>query len=150
MKSTIKATLLILLPSVMLLGISVAQGPRGGGGRPPHGPPRGLPGALIPGGDEEPSIPPIMDALDKDLDGSISKDELETAAESLKTLDKNNDGIITKDELKPERPAGAPADDDEEDKKSRRTPHVPPVIKVLDADEKGEISSEEIENATDS
>ena len=121
----LKSTLLILLPSVMLLGISLAQGP--GGGRPPHGPHHGPPpgGGGVPGDDQKPPLPPIMVALDKDLDGSISETELKEAAESLKTLDKNNDGKLTKDELKPERPPGAPADDEDDKKKSRRKPKLP-------------------------
>lgn len=82
-----------------------------------------------------------MDALDLDDDGDISADELTAAATSLKTLDANNDGVLSADELAPD---DAKADDD---RKSRRRPHVPPVMKVLDADENGEISTEEMAGA---
>ena len=147
MKSTAKTVILTLLTSAITLEMSFAQG-RGagrGGGRPPHGPPRG--GAIIPGGgDEKPPLPPLMEALDQNLDGDISADEIQEASDSLKTLDENNDGKLSQDELKPERPQGDPDDGD----RPRRKRHVPPVMKVLDVDEDGEISAEEIDNAADS
>jgi EF hand len=40
-------------------------------------------------------------ALDTDQDGEISRQEIASAATSLKTLDKNNDGLITADEVRP-------------------------------------------------
>ena len=145
MKSTIKTVLLILFTSVITLEMSFAQGR--GGGRPPHGPPRG--GGIIPGGGEDkPPLPPLMDALDQDLDGDISADELREASEALKKLDTDNNGKLTEDELKPERPQGAP--EDQEEDRPRRRRHVPPVMKALDTDGNGEISEQEIGNAAES
>ena len=144
MKSTAKTVILTLLTSAITLEMSFAQG-RGGGGRPPHGPPRGS--SIIPGGgDEKPPLPPLMDALDQDLDGDISADEIQEASDSLKTLDDNNDGKLSRDELKPERPPGDPGDE----RRTRLKRHVPPVMKVLDVDGDGEISAEEIDNAPES
>ncbi|MDM8552010.1 hypothetical protein QUF72_18140 [Desulfobacterales bacterium HSG2] len=60
------------------------------GDRPGRRPPRG-------GG-------PLMRVLDIDRDGQLSADEMENAAEALKTLDKNGDGILGRDELRPPRP----------------------------------------------
>jgi collagen type III alpha len=60
------------------------------GSPPPFGPP--------PGGD------PLFRALDKDGDGSLSKDEVYGAAEALKTLDKNGDGTLSREEVFPPRP----------------------------------------------
>ncbi|BDS08580.1 hypothetical protein NT6N_36200 [Oceaniferula spumae] len=142
MKSNTKTAIQILLVSVFGASLALAQGP---GGRPPHGPPHGPPPGGGNGGPEGdgPPPPPIMEALDKDEDGSISKDELAAAAEALKSLDANKDGKLTADELAPEKPAGAKDDE----KRGRRKPHVPPIMKALDTDENGEISAEELEGA---
>jgi len=139
MKSNTKTVTQILMVSIFGASLALAQGP---GGRPPGGPPPGG-GGGAPDGDGPPPAPPLMRALDKDADGTISADELAEAPASLKTLDKNNDGKLTKDEMAPPKPKG---DDDE--KRSRRKRHVPPVVKVIDADENGEFSAEEIANAT--
>jgi len=152
MKTTQNTIITTLLVSSLTVGMALAQGPGGpgGGGQPPHGPPPGGgpggPGGGRPGGDDAvPPLPPVMKALDKDQDGSISEDEIKEASDSLKGLDENNDGKLTVDELRPERPPGAPA---EEDRKSRRKPHVPPIIRALDTSEDGEISTEEMEAAS--
>ncbi len=63
---------------------------------------RGGPGG--PGGGMR-RMDPIFMALDLDHDGTLSKEEIDAAPESLKTLDKNGDGKLTTDEL---RPAGGP------------------------------------------
>jgi len=146
MKTTQNTILTTLLVSALTVGITFAQGPGGrggpsGGGRPPHGPP---PGGGPGGGKEDATLPPIVKALDKDQDGSISEDEIKEAVDSLKSLDENNDGKLTADELRPERPPGAPVD---EDRGARGKPHVPPIIRALDTSEDGEISTEEIEAA---
>ncbi|MEM7164080.1 MAG: hypothetical protein AAF581_01375 [Planctomycetota bacterium] len=43
---------------------------------------------------------PIVDALDTDKDGKLSKAEIAAASASLLTLDKNGDGELTNDELR--------------------------------------------------
>ena len=68
--------------------------PPDAGGPPPDGPP-GFPGP-----------PPIITALDTDHDGTLSTEELDKAAASLRTLDRNGDGALSPDEY---RPAGRPA-----------------------------------------
>lgn len=66
----------------------MGPGPNGGpGGRPPH---------------------PLMTALDKDGDGSLSADEIKAATDALKTLDKDKDGTLSPSELRPPRPNGPP------------------------------------------
>ena len=47
---------------------------------------------------------PLMAALDLDKDGALSADEIEGAALSLALLDKNNDGTISRQELNPGKP----------------------------------------------
>ncbi|MDA1232252.1 MAG: EF-hand domain-containing protein, partial [Planctomycetota bacterium] len=70
----------------------MAQPPQGGPGRPGGGF----------GGGEGFRIPnPLLQALDKDKDGTLSADEIENAAAALKTLDKNNDGKIDQSETRP-------------------------------------------------
>jgi hypothetical protein len=54
------------------------EGP--GGGPPPH---------------------PLMIALDRDRDGTLSRDEIAGAAKALKALDADGDGTLSRDELRP-------------------------------------------------
>lgn len=58
---------------------------------------------------------PLQSALDLNRDGSISADELEKAAESLKRLDANGDGKLSPDELRgrqfSRQPTGRPPSD---------------------------------------
>ena len=44
---------------------------------------------------------PILVALDKDKDGTLSAEEIESATAALKTLDKNNDGQLDQSETRP-------------------------------------------------
>ena len=48
---------------------------------------------------DSPAESPALVALDRDGDGELSADELQTAVEALKQLDKNSDGRLTPDEL---------------------------------------------------
>ena len=79
-------------------------------------PPRPADAPEPPQGEQPPEgakrpVPPLIKALDADLDGIISAAEIANAAAALKTLDKNNDGQLTMEELRPEgghRPPGGP------------------------------------------
>lgn len=46
-------------------------------------------------------VPPLIDALDLNKDGTITADELASAPESLKTLDKDGDGALSPAEIRP-------------------------------------------------
>lgn len=63
----------------------------------PNGPPRG-----------KPPLPPIIEALDTDHDGTISAEEMKNAPESLKTLDKDGNGELSPEELRPLGPPPPP------------------------------------------
>ncbi len=52
---------------------------------------------------------PLMIALDKDRDGTLSRDEIADAPKALKALDKDEDGELSRREL---RPPGPPPGDD--------------------------------------
>jgi len=49
-------------------------------------------------------VPPVIEALDLDGDGTLSADELTSAPESLKSLDQDGDGILSPAELRPQGP----------------------------------------------
>jgi len=49
-------------------------------------------------------VPPVIEALDLNRDGTISADELASAPESLKTLDKDGDGTLSPAEIHPQGP----------------------------------------------
>jgi hypothetical protein len=49
-------------------------------------------------------VPPIIEALDLNKDGTITADELASASESLKTLDKDGDGTLSPAEIHPHGP----------------------------------------------
>jgi hypothetical protein len=69
---------------------------------------KGAPGG--PGGGQgRPPMHPVVRALDRDGDGTLSADEIKNAAEALKSLDGDGDGMISPEEL---RPAGPPRQPD--------------------------------------
>ena len=45
---------------------------------------------------------PVMEAIDKNKDGTLSADELKNAAKALAALDKNKDGKIDQEEMRPQ------------------------------------------------
>lgn len=55
------------------------------------------------GGHPRPPKNPFMEALDKNHDHVIDKDEIKEAAESLLSMDKNGDGELSGDEIHPPR-----------------------------------------------
>lgn len=83
--------LFVIGVTVVVSQVASAQQPRQGnraqGGRPQ-------------GGGQRP-VNPIVAALDLDKDGTISKEELAKAVESLMKLDKNGDGVLSADEIRP-------------------------------------------------
>ena len=78
--------LFVIGATVVVSQVASAQQPREGG-RPQ-------------GGGQRP-VNPIVAALDLDKDGTISKEELAKAVESLAKLDKNGDGELKGDEIRP-------------------------------------------------
>jgi hypothetical protein len=118
-------SLILFLP---LLTAAAAQ-PPAVGGPPPHRPP-----------------PPWM-MLDTDKDGEISTSEMEVATTTLKSLDRNGDGRLTRAELGPPHPPHPPMDVETTFMPPPGPPPCPPVIRVLDSDRDGSISSKEIEKA---
>jgi len=104
--------LLVCALSVVLLisSAAMAQQPEGrqGRGRPGQGRPgqgrrgEGGPGAGGPGR----FLPPILQAIDADGDGVISKEEIAGAVAALKKLDENGDGQLTREEYMGRGPAG--------------------------------------------
>ena len=103
MRKLFLATLVVGILSSWVCS-TMAQPP--GRPRPPQGRDRGR-------GDMPPPPPPnpLVEALDKDHDGTISSEELAGAVESLKKLDKNGDGKLTEDELRPTGPPRRPPND---------------------------------------
>ena len=75
--------------------------PDAGGGRPSEGRPgQGRPAQGGQGGFRPPN--PVMEAIDKNKDGTLSTEELKNAAKALATLDKNKDGKIDQEEMRPQ------------------------------------------------
>jgi Ca2+-binding EF-hand superfamily protein len=91
---------------------------------------------------------PVIKALDKDEDGTISAEEIANASAALKTIDKNGDGAITMEEMRPDFAAmrgGRPGDGPE------GGPGGPPGggsfkerMMNLDANKDGKLSGDEI------
>ena len=135
-----------------------------------HGQGRGGPGSRGPG------ALPVVIALDKDKDGDLSTEEMANATAALTELDENGDGNLTGAEFLPDfggrgrRGPGGPqgaegrGGQDRPPREARvrdgarerpRGPRGPggfirmiPVMSALDADQNGEISTEELKNAT--
>ncbi len=82
--------------------------PDAGGGRPGEGRPstrpgesgRGQGGSGGRGGFRPPN--PVMEAIDKNKDGTLTADELKNASKALAALDKNKDGKIDQEEMRPQ------------------------------------------------
>ena len=69
---------------------------------------------------EERPANPVMDTLDQNGDGSISKRELARASKSLLELDVDGNGALEKEEMAPEEAA-----ESEEGESGGRPPHPP-------------------------
>lgn len=123
-----------------LLGMSasfaLAQ-PEGEGRRGPGGP-----GG--PGGFRMPN--PLFDAIDADMDGTITSAELEKAAAALKKLDKDGDGKITREEARPEFDRGAFGGGGREGGPGNFSPEdfAARMLERSDANKDGELSADEL------
>ncbi|MFT5130630.1 MAG: Ca2+-binding EF-hand superfamily protein [Rhodothermales bacterium] len=77
------------------------RGERPGGER--GGPPgRGGPGGQRGGPGGMMRMLPVIKALDKDADGTISAEEIASASAALKSIDKDGDGAISPEEMRPD------------------------------------------------
>jgi hypothetical protein len=83
---------------VVIVSVVQAQGPPPPGGQPPG---RGGRGPGGPGGGFgfQPPPFPLLEALDANQDGKLSKEEVENAVAALKKLDKDADGKLSKEEI---------------------------------------------------
>jgi Ca2+-binding EF-hand superfamily protein len=107
--SFVRATYVAVFSVLPLLAIDFASAQPPGFGQPGFGPPGfGRPGFGPQSGFLR--MLPLMKALDADESGDISAEEIQGAAEALKSLDKNQDGKLTEDELRPQMGRGG--DDD--------------------------------------
>jgi len=91
-------------------------------------------------------LPPsqLLQALDLNKDGVLSKAELAKAASSLGALDLNGDGVISAEEFMPAPP---PAFDGED---APPPPPPEPLLAALDSDGDGVIDGAELAAASDS
>jgi hypothetical protein len=105
------SSFLALVLSVVLSGVAAAQDPPAGG-PPADGPPVG--GAKAEGGRGGPGMGgrgfgrggglqlprfPLLEALDQNKDGKLSKQEIDGAVEALKSIDKDSDGKLSQEEI---------------------------------------------------
>ncbi|MCX7428946.1 MAG: SUMF1/EgtB/PvdO family nonheme iron enzyme [Planctomycetia bacterium] len=106
------------------------RGGQGGGQRPGGGGGRGFGRSLL------------SQALDADDDGVLSTVEMQNATKVLKALDKSGDGKLTANELDEASETSVLGPD------GRQRPAGGPLMRVLDTDQSGELSTKEIANAS--
>ncbi len=138
------------------------NGPGGGpmmAGPPGRGPGPGGPGRGPGGpGGFRPPPHPVMTALDKNDDFTLSASEIAEAPASLRTLDRNGDGVLSPEELRPERPpgrfrpGGPPPDGFGRAGGPPRGgpgfgPPQPPALRAIDHNRDQSLSPQEIDNA---
>jgi len=95
--------LTILVCTFLAVAAPAQDSPSPQAGQQPGGPPpAGGPGGPPPGGPgfgfRMPTFP-LLEALDADQDGKLSKEEIENAVAALKTADKDGDGKLSRDEI---------------------------------------------------
>ena len=106
-------------------------------------------------------MPPVMNALDSDGDGTISADEITEAPAALVSLDKDDSGTVTADELRPNffggggpfgRGRGRGPEGRQEPGRGPGPGTRPPlpIIMALGADGSGDLFAAELENASGS
>jgi len=86
--------------SLLANALAAQDGPPTVGQRPadsPGEPARGLPRGPGPGFRMPPF--PLLETLDADQDGKLSKEEIDNAVAALKKLDQNGDGKLSKEEI---------------------------------------------------
>ncbi|SDW83205.1 Ca2+-binding protein, EF-hand superfamily [Lutibacter oricola] len=123
-----RKTLLITFFVIFSLNITAQRGNRGGQSN------QGMRGSS---GGQRPSAEEIIDRLDQDGDGLISKSEASEArggrlAENFSLLDSNSDGFIDADEL------------NNASKKNRKTGNSKELIKVIDANKDNKLDELEV------
>ncbi|MCA8992519.1 MAG: hypothetical protein KDA88_11090 [Planctomycetaceae bacterium] len=127
-------------------GDHTAGMPGGGGG---FGPPGG--GGFGPGGGGQRPPNIVREAIDADGDDNFSAEEIEGAAAALAKLDLDSDGALSAAELRGETEAAAPAeaggspDAAEGEQPRRQFPNR--IVVLIDKDEDGNLSAEELGNA---
>ena len=94
---------------------------------------------------ERPPLPPIETALDANSDGVIDAEEISNAPKSLLALDKDGDGSLSKEECMPPPPEGCAAT---KAPRGDKCPPPPPIPAALDVNQDGVIDAEEIANAS--
>lgn len=108
-----------------------------------------------------PRINLVVEALDRNRDGTIDKEEILAASASLAKLDRNQDGVLSPEELRPEFRGGGPAQQSAGDAAAARllefdknkdgaltSDELPErmlvVIERMDVDKDGRVTKEEI------
>ncbi len=98
----VRVCLSAVLAWALVAGAACAQDPPPAPA--PADPPAGAaPGPRRPDGGPGPGFPrftfPLLDALDVNQDGKLSKEEIEGAVAALRKLDKNQDGKLSREEI---------------------------------------------------
>ncbi len=108
----------------------------------------GEPGAAGPMPHHPPPHMRLMEVLDANGNREIGTEELANATEALASLDENGDGVLTEDELRPQGNHRPPRGEGPE---GHRPPPPPPstLMTALDADQDGQLSSDELESAAE-
>lgn len=121
------------------------SGGMSGGGGGGFGPPGGG------GGQRPPNI--VREAIDADGDGNFSAEEIEAAATALAKLDLDSDGALSAAELRGETGEATPSADAESspegaDGEQPRRQFPNRIVVLIDKDEDGNLSAEELVNAS--
>lgn len=127
-----------LFVSVSLTASVFAQPPQGGPGRGPGG----FGGGGFGGGFRMPN--PLLEAMDKDKDGSLSSEEIDNAVVALKTLDKNNDGKLDASEMRPNFQGPGPGGFGGGGQNDAGVNQMVERLIAMDADKDGKLSKEEL------
>ncbi|MEZ5940425.1 MAG: hypothetical protein R3C18_03470 [Planctomycetaceae bacterium] len=129
------------------------SGGMSGGGGGGFGPPGGGGGGFGPGGGGQRPPNIVREAIDADGDGNFTAEEIEAAATALAKLDLDSDGALSAAELRgetgetaPPADAGGSPDGAEGEQPRRQFPNR--IVVLIDKDEDGNLSAEELGNAS--